>query len=201
MAQGVGEPPEPAVGIAHDGDLAETEVLAQGFDVIGHLLDGAGLEGHALGAAGIAVIDINELHIVRERGEVGLEIGVVHSGAAVENEADVLLLHCPAIGDEPGPLDVEVEGDPIDLREHPVLLAIHTPSRNGRSRECSASCRRGRRWVSFAILAGFASLPSRQRKMGNEWCALRRLTRPGSVDVRMRARERLRTFGASGGIG
>jgi hypothetical protein len=72
------------------------------------------------------VIDIDKLHIVREGGEVGLEVGVVHSRTTMENEADLLLLHGAAIGHEPSPLDIEVEIDAIDLREHAPLLEIHT---------------------------------------------------------------------------
>jgi hypothetical protein len=68
------------------------------------------------------VINVNELHVLGEGREMRFEVGVVHAGTAVEDEADFLLLHGRSLGYEPGSLDVEVDLDAIDLRVHAILL-------------------------------------------------------------------------------
>lgn len=100
MAQGVGHRPHAAERVADDVDLAQPQVLAQRLDIVRHLLDRARCHGHPLGAAGVAVIDVDELHIGGEGGEMGLVVRVVHGWAAMQDEGHVLLFHHLAIRDQ-----------------------------------------------------------------------------------------------------
>ena len=74
-----------------------------------------------------AMVEIDELHPLRERREGGLEAGVVGSGAAVDDERDRALAHGTPFGHQTHALDIEIE-----LRI-PHLGAHGTPSRYGSS--------------------------------------------------------------------
>src|SRR5664280_2119771 len=71
--------------VAQHHDRAETQVTAQPLDVVGHLLDRVCALVGVVGAPVPAVVDVDELGVLRKRRQPRLEVGVVAARSAVQH--------------------------------------------------------------------------------------------------------------------
>lgn len=86
--------------------------------VVGHLLQGAGLECDVGRPALPAEIDVHDLGEVSKRSQPRPEVALVEAWAAVDRDHGWLLGERAVVGDELGAVHVEVETGVIDCCVH-----------------------------------------------------------------------------------
>ena len=136
---------EAAHRVSEDDRLADVERVAEGHEVVGGSLEAPGRRVAPRRPTVVAKVDVHQLGHVGQRGERGLEVGVVVAArSAVDQDERRALAHLPAIGHEAWPVDVEPQLRPIDLdlhRRKPRAVAGRVASgcqndRTGRPHRC-----------------------------------------------------------------
>ena len=127
MTHGIGHRNKAAEGVAHDDRAVDFERFAKRLDVVGPVVECPAVGSGAVAASLAAMVEVDELGDVGERGNVRLEVGVVESGAAVEEEHCRHLAHVWAVRTELCALDVEEDSGVTDVYAHggsPLIIAL-----------------------------------------------------------------------------
>ena len=123
VANGVGKRNHAAIRRAEQHDLVETEMVAQRFQIFDIVFEGVGRAISPARATLSAMVDVDQLHLVRERIERRLVVAMVTAGSAVQHERDRLFDHAWTIGNESGAVHVEPDLGSSNTSFQPFLLA------------------------------------------------------------------------------
>ena len=110
----------------HDRPL-DLQGLAQGFQVIGPLVEVPALRAAAIAAAVAAVIDIDELGDVDKLGVLRFEVRMIEARPPVQQQQRRALRHFGSVRYEFRPLHIDEQPDIANIHAHPEPFRLPSP--------------------------------------------------------------------------